>query len=44
MLVLNLPLTSKLPHAQQRFFWIFHIQKKFSETTFTKLLAIPYTV
>ena len=35
------PITDKDWQLQQRFFYLFHLQKKFSETTFTKLLSNP---
>jgi hypothetical protein len=35
-------ITDKLPQDQQRFFKLFHKQKKFSETAFTKLPLNPH--
>jgi hypothetical protein len=37
ILLFTPPDSDKLPQAQQRFFKLFHKQKKFSETVFTKL-------
>jgi hypothetical protein len=36
------PITDKLPQAQHRFFNLFHQQKKFIETGFSKLSANHY--